>query len=108
MPGKASRARHNAKRNMRKRRKSSTRDFVAMGYRVHAPGKLKTEVFGAMLRALDGDSLPSGIEVTWRWQNNPRGPWREGDLETVVRESSRGDFIGLMRQRIERDRDRFS
>jgi hypothetical protein len=77
-----------------------------MGYRVHAPGMTRTEAYTAILRAINGAALPSGMEVTWRWQNHPRGPWREGDLETVVRESSRGDFVGLMQQRIERDRER--
>jgi hypothetical protein len=90
-----------------KLKKRKPRDnYVAMAYRIdRLPRPFpRAEVLEWLIRSAERGSgeLPSGWEVTWRWQNKKGGPWREDSFQNTVAES-RAQFLGLMGARLRRD-----
>lgn len=83
---------------------------LSMGWKINklpTPTPSIDEVKRTLLQVVDrGGELPAGWDIEWHWRNAPHLPFRRDEFAKTVRESARGGFREIMRERIETDFDR--
>jgi hypothetical protein len=86
-------------------KKHSGNNDLALSYRVdRLPRRMRRDVVLRRMAAFitRGEGLPESWEITLRWQNSPKQPWREDEFQTAISESRQG-FVSLVLGRIRRD-----
>ena len=91
-------------------KKKSTRNDIAMAYRINSLGygrkRVSKEIFlQSLLAFLDGEGdIPRGWHISWLWRNSRKSKFGSDSLTNVVA-NSRDSFMTVMRRRIKRDLD---